>query len=420
MTPPKTTISLEKLLDSLGRSGLLAKSRVQQIAHSCSPNETASSVIDRLVTTGELTRFQGQKLLLGQWAGLILGSYRILSPLGRGGSGVVYLAREQATESKLVRPLLALKVLPRKKANEERVRDRFHREMLIGKYIPAHSHLPRVYDSGEVNGIAYIAMEYVPGRTIKEILADEGPMPHGEAGRIFADIAEGLAAMHAVGVIHRDVKPSNILVTPGGSAKLIDYGFALVLNDDLPRDRALVGGRGYILGSMDYIAPEQAADATDVSARSDLYSLGATLYYALTGCPPFPGGTAIQKINWHRYDSPPPIRSIRPDIPKEFAAVVTKLMAKDPDERYASATHCAEVLKQWATMPVVSSGARLVEDRSELSTDEVLIDEPPDEASEEFVREEPVTLIPKWLPWAIVAGIVFCFLLGYALKRLIN
>lgn len=413
LPPTDSTLRREKFRDSIRRCGLLDPARTEIALASLAAGANTHDVAERLILDGDLTRFQAQKLLAGQWAGLILGKYRILAPLGRGGMGVVYLAKENNSASNLVRPLIALKVLSPKKSSEERVRDRFQREMAIGHFIPPHPHVARVFDTGEANGISFIAMEYAPGRTVKEIVAEDGPMPHGEAARVFAEIADALASIHTVGLIHRDIKPSNIIVTPSGSAKLIDFGFALHFDDELHRDRAILGGRGHILGSMDYIAPEQAADATDVSAVSDLYALGATLYFALSGCPPFPGGTAIQKIRWHRNDAPPPIRSIRPEIPVELAAVVSKLMAKQPEDRYAWGTQLAEVLGHWATLPVLTPQVRIA---TEPSTDDLVVAEPEEPSSES--NPDTTVAIPVWTPLIVAAALAVFFLAGFLVQRL--
>ncbi len=423
-SPPDLGTRLGEFLDTLRRSELLPTGRMDAIARQASPGEEPVQLAMRLVESGDLTRFQADKLLSGL-SGLVIGNYRILSPLGRGGMGVVYLARERQDSSNVVRPLIALKVLPPRKAGVDRVRDRFLREMALGQFIRQHPNVARPLDSGEQNGLLYIAMEYAPGRTVREIVLQDGALSAGDAARIFSEVADGLASLHGVGLIHRDLKPGNIIVTPGGTAKLIDFGFALHLGDELPRDPALVGGKGYILGSMDYIAPEQATDATDVSPRSDLYALGASMYFSLSGCPPFPGGTAIQKIKWHRNDSPPPLRSIRPDVPVELAAVVSKLMAKDPNDRFASAAHVATILKQWAT-PAAPIATVKTSDNHELSTDDLWVDaEAPDDGStlEEMkpsrrTGRKPTVRLPVWLPYILAAVIALMFLMGFLVKRL--
>ncbi len=420
--PPRETF-----LETLRRSELLSPERLESLRQTLKPGLDPKALAHQLVESGDLTRFQADKLLSGL-SGLIIGNYCILSPLGRGGMGVVYLARERRGASGLVRPLIALKVLPPRKAEIDRVRDRFLREMAIGKFIRPHPNVARPFDFGEQNGLLYIAMEYAPGRTVREIVQQDGALSPGDAARIFSEIADGLASLHGVGLIHRDLKPGNIIVTPGGTAKLIDFGFALHLDDELPRDPALVGGRGYILGSMDYIAPEQATDATDVSPRSDLYALGASLYYALSGCPPFPGGTALQKINWHRNDSPPPIRTLSPGLPVDLAAVVSKLMAKDPEERFASAAHVATILKQWATHFENTPTVKMT-DEHEKSTDDLWVEEKDlDDGSTLVVtrprRKRPPETKPLRLPlwWLYVAGAIVLgmFALGFLIRLLMK
>ena len=417
---------LREFLDTLRRSELLPSDRMDEVDRLARPDEDPAGLALRLVESGDLTRFQADKLLSGL-SGLVIGKYRILSPLGRGGMGVVYLARERPGPTNVVRPLIALKVLPPRKAEVDRVRDRFLREMALGEFIRPHPNIARPLDRGEQNGLLYIAMEYAPGRTVREIVQQDGVLAPGDAARIFGEIADGLASLHGVGLIHRDLKPGNIIVTPGGTAKLIDFGFALHLGDELPRDPALVGGKGYILGSMDYIAPEQATDATDVSPRSDLYALGASMYFSLSGCPPFPGGTAIQKIRWHRNDSPPPLRSIRPDVPVELAAVVSKLMAKNPDDRFASAAHVATILKQWAT-PAVPHNTVQTTDNHELSTDDLWVaPDSPDDGSTLVVSKPrqavPVSdrlTLPKWLIYVAAGAIAGMFVLGLLLRLLLR
>ena len=162
-------------------------------------------------------------------------------------------------------------------------------------------------------------------------------MPVATAARIFSDVCAGLALAHMSGLIHRDLKPSNIMVTPEGRGKILDFGLAILMGEALPADPSIVGGQGYILGTMDYIAPEQAVDSTNVGPWSDLYAVGCSLYFALTGAPPFPGGSSKQKINWHKREDPPPVNMLNPTVPTEVAKLVEKLMAKKAEDRPADA-----------------------------------------------------------------------------------
>src|SRR5262249_36605421 len=157
-----------------------------------------------------------------------------------------------------------------------------------------------------------------PGQSLRQAVVKGGPMTVADAVRVASDVATGLAYAHTRGLIHRDLKPSNIMVTPEGRAKILDLGLALLLDEALP-DASIVGGAGYILGTMDYIAPEQAADATNVGPWSDIYALGCSLYFALTGTPPFPGGTSKQKMRWHRTADALPLTEINPMVPAGLA-----------------------------------------------------------------------------------------------------
>lgn len=316
-----------------------------------SARASARSLAEHLIVIGELTHYQTEKLLAGRWRGLVVGEYHILAPLGRGGMGTVYLAKslaKPAVPPYPLFPLVALKVLPPKRAREdERTLLRFRREMELGKHLD-HPNITRTLDAGEQNGLHYIAMEYVPGQSLKQLISSGGPLPVGEAARIFADVAAGLEHAHQKGLIHRDLKPSNIMVTPEGQAKLLDLGLALLVDEALPEDIAIVGGEGYILGTMDYIAPEQSTDATNVGPRSDLYSLGCSIYHAVCGMPPFPGGTSKQKMQWHRTESPPPPHTINPALPPAFSLIVQSCMAKKPADRPTSAAELRDLLLPWA------------------------------------------------------------------------
>jgi len=340
-------------LDTLRRSRLLPTETLDALLEAAPEpaRESARALAEHFIEIGELTHYQTEKLLSGRWRGLVVGEYHILAPLGRGGMGTVYLAKslaKPATPPYPLFPLVALKVLPPKRAREEeKTLLRFRREMELGKHLD-HPNITRTLDAGEQHGVHYIAMEYVPGRSLRQVVTEDGPLAVGEAARLFADVAAGLEHAHERGLIHRDLKPSNIMVTPEGQAKLLDLGLALLVDEALPEDIAIVGGEGYILGTMDYIAPEQTSDATNVGPRSDVYSLGCSIYFAVCGMPPFPGGTAKQKMQWHRSEPAPPPQSINPSVSPAFARIIEQCMAKNPEERPASAERLRALLLPWA------------------------------------------------------------------------
>jgi serine/threonine protein kinase len=338
--------SLDTFLTTLRRSRLFEPGDLDRLIGRLRPT-AAAQFADALVRSSDLTHYQAEKLLQGRWQGLVLGPYSVLAPLGRGGMGtVVYLARDRRmTEALGDSVLLALKLLPDRKAlRDPKVLARFRREMVLGRRVN-HPNVVRTFAAGDLEEVHYLALEFVPGKTVRQVVGQNGPLPFGEAARVFADVAAGLAHAHECGLVHRDVKPGNVMVRPDGRAVLLDLGLALAPGEPLPDDPAIAGGRGYVVGTMDYLAPEQAKDAAHVGPAADLYGLGCSLFYALTGAPPFPAEGVKQKIHRHRHDRPPGVAN----VPPEFARLVRWLMAKTPDKRPASAAQVRELLLPWAT-----------------------------------------------------------------------
>jgi serine/threonine protein kinase len=336
--------SADDFLKAILRSGLLDQAQLEDALRTVPGVDRgdARAIAEHFIRDGHLSRFQANKLLKGASVGLVLGPYQVLAPLGKGGMGTVYLARDGRSGQ-----LVALKVLaPKRARNEARVRARFLREMEMSQRV-SHPHLAWTYEAGQIQGVYYIAMEYIPGKSLYRLIAEGGPLPFPRAARLMAEVAAALEHAHNQGLIHRDLKPSNILVTPHDHAKVLDLGLALI-EGERGTDVRVVGGQGYIVGTMDYIAPEQATDPTKADRRSDVYSLGCTLYFALTGRPPFPGGTSKEKILKHRTEEPEPLLKLRPDLPTGFAELVHKMMAKDPDQRFPSAVAAEEELERWA------------------------------------------------------------------------
>jgi serine/threonine protein kinase len=432
--PPPTQppdLPVTDLVRDLVRSRVVDAARAAHLFEQAPPAKKwqPDHFAEYLVEIGELTRFQADKLLRGHWRGLALGPYRLLCQLGRGGMGVVYLARAaDATNSSLV----ALKVLPPQRAREEpRTLARFLREADIGRRLPIHPHLTRTLGAGECGGVHYLAMEYVPGQTVRELVAEGGPLPVEKAARVFADVAAGLQQAHLAGFVHRDLKPANVIVTPDGRARLLDFGFALDRNEPTPTDPALLGGAGYTMGTMDYLAPEQAADSVAVGPAADLYALGCSLYFAVTGCPPFPGGTPHDKIRWQRTAAPPSARQINHAVPIEFAQLIERLMAKSPQDRPHSVDETAKLLAPWAE-PIRAEPAarattelvRMAEAHGPAAADESLLilnDDPP--ARGAVPIEWPLRL-PAWaLPAAIGAALTAltgAAAFGWLLARLVG
>ena len=348
MTPDAAAPPMADFLRDLAASGVLTADAAAR-ALADAPAELrgdAEALLNHLVAEGTLTHFQAERLARRQTSGLVVGPYTLLTPVGRGGVGVVYLA--SAADGKLV----ALKILPPARVRAEaRSLERFRREFAIGKRAPAHPNLTQTLDAGESHGVHYLALEYVRGLTLRQHVQAHGTLSVGEAARLFAGLADGLHALHEAGVVHRDLKPGNVMLTPDGDAKLLDYGFALIRGEERPADPAILGGPGYTLGTMDYLPPEQSADAATVGPAADLYTLGCSLYFAFTGQVPYPGGTALDKIRKHRTDAIPDIHFENPTVPSEFAQLVAWLMAKRPERRPRSAAEFAGHLRKWADPP---------------------------------------------------------------------
>jgi serine/threonine protein kinase len=270
--------------------------------------------------------------------GLILGDYLLKDRIGRGGMGVVY----RALHLRLGREV-ALKVIVSPWLFSPQVASRFQREMrAVGKL--DHVHLVRATDARQVGQRLLLVMELLDGLDLGRLMARVGPLPVAEACEMTRQVAEGLQHAHDHGVVHRDVKPSNLMLTRGGTIKLLDLGLARLL-EAMPDG---ITPSYMAMGTPDYMPPEQAVDSRAVSPRSDLYSLGCTLYHLLAGRPPFHGsGSPFGKMLGHRQAPIPPLRQRRPELAEGLGSVLDRMLAKDPAARPASAREVAESLQPW-------------------------------------------------------------------------
>jgi serine/threonine-protein kinase len=271
--------------------------------------------------------------------GQALGTFLLEEPIGAGGMGAVFLARDTALD----RPV-ALKILPPEQTADLDVVQRFYQEAKAAARLD-HENIARVYAIGSDRSFHFIAFEYIEGTTLRARVARDGPVPVAEAINYSLQIANALIHAAERGVVHRDIKPSNIIITPHGRAKLVDMGLARRF--ERGGDDGLTQS-GMTLGTFDYISPEQARDPRDVDVRSDLYSLGCTMFHMLTGRPPFPDGTVLQKLLQHQEEPAPDARALNPAIPPELSAVLLKLMAKERERRYQSPEQLARDLLELA------------------------------------------------------------------------
>lgn len=265
--------------------------------------------------------------------------YRVLRKLGEGGMGEVFLA-----EHRLMQRPVALKVIRARCLSHPQAVDRFRREVHSAARLN-HPNIVTAHDAEEAGGIHFLAMEYVDGVPLSEWLAEHGPLPAAEACRYAHDAALGLACAHDKGMVHRDLKPQNLMRTPDGTIKVLDFGLArFACETDACATAAPLTTEGIVMGTPDYMAPEQAQDSRQADIRADIYSLGCVLYELLAGRVPFPAGTPVDKIVKHRTAQPLPLQKLRPDLPPGLVAVVAKMMAKQPDQRYQTPADAAAAL----------------------------------------------------------------------------
>jgi eukaryotic-like serine/threonine-protein kinase len=265
-----------------------------------------------------------------------LSTFLLMEPIGVGGMGAVFLAQDTALE----RPV-ALKILPPEQSADVEVVQRFYQEAKAAASLD-HENIARVFAIGSDQSFHFIAFEYIEGVTLRRRVEQNGPIPVAEAINYSLQICNALIHAAERGVVHRDIKPSNIIITPHGRAKLVDMGLARRFERGGADDGLTQSGM--TLGTFDYISPEQARDPRDVDARSDLYSLGCTIFQMLTGRPPFPDGTFLQKLLQHQEEPAPDVRSSNAEVPAELATIILKLMAKERERRYQSPEQLARDL----------------------------------------------------------------------------
>ncbi|WP_417382241.1 FHA domain-containing serine/threonine-protein kinase [Gimesia sp.] len=336
---------IETFLNLLRESHLLSAEEVRtvieqhELEKAASPKEAAQL----LVTAKVLTRYQGERLLSGRTRGFFIDRYKILEVLGFGGMGSLYLAEDKET-----RAPVALKVLNEKCRNDAGMMTRLKLEAIAGARLK-HPHVVHTISYEEAGAVCYIAMEFVKGISLLElVLLKQKSLPTPQVCDVISQAARGLEVAHQAEIIHRDLKPENLIIDSEGNVKVLDFGLALLKDHpEAEFSLAMIFGHGCV-GTPEYIAPEQSKDGQSADARTDIYSLGGTMYFLLTGKLPFPTGTAAQKIQAHREQTPKSIAEIAPKVPAEVVAIVEKMMAKQPDDRFQSMKEVSAALAPYA------------------------------------------------------------------------
>jgi serine/threonine-protein kinase len=381
--------SSSDLLKFLRDSQLLESAQVDHVTRDLLPQAAEPAALcQQLVRRNWLTPYQEERLLAGEGFELVLGPYRLLEPLGEGGMGQVFKARQRRLNR-----IVAVKVIRQDLlSHDEEALRRFRREARAFAQL-SHPNVLIVYDADQVGDRHFIAMEYVEGTDLSKLIQRHGPLSIVQACDFIRQAALGLQHAHEHGMVHRDIKPSNLFATvpkpprglsgihlrpalppelraekgeepgplPAGTViKILDMGLARMIEfEDRPRSGPSLTREGVLMGTPDYIAPEQALNARAADIRSDLYSLGCTFYYLLAGQPPFPRCTVVEKLMRHQIEQPQPVEELRPEVPAEVVAVLRKLMAKRPEERYQTPAGAAESLLAVSTPGGGPAPARL-------------------------------------------------------------
>lgn len=316
--------------------------------------------------------------------GTRVGQFELLECVGGGGMGRVYRALDTGLDR-----IVALKVLSPEQAADTETLLRFRNEAKSAARLN-HDNIVQVYHIGEDQGLPFIVFEFIEGVHLRSLVEQKGVLSLAEAISYTFQVAEALAHAQSHNIVHRDIKPSNVVITPGGQAKLIDMGLARLQRVE-PQANDLTAS-GVTLGTFDYISPEQARDPRNADSRSDIYSLGCTLFFVLTGRPPFPAGTVLQKLLQHQGDEPPDVREFRPEMPEQVSRLVRKMMAKDPRQRYQD----PHKLMQALALLAEQVGLRPVG---------------PGRTVWVAPAEPTVSLVERHLPWAVPVGVLVAVVL---------
>lgn len=299
----------------------------------------ADELADEFISAGLITKWHSEKLLDKKYKGFFLGKYKLLGHLGTGGMSSVYLG-----EHTLIHRQRAIKVLPRSRVDDSSYLERFKREAQATAALE-HPNIVRAYDADSEGNTHYLVMEYVQGKDLQNVVKESGPLPFDQAADYLIQAADGLHFAHQNSFVHRDVKPGNLLVDTKGQVKILDLGLALMADSKVAS--LTIAHNENVLGTADYLAPEQALNSHEVDARADIYALGCTLYFLLTGHPPFPDGTLAQRIAKHQTQMPARIRDERSDCPVSLENICFKMLQKRADDRYQSMSAVAAALRDW-------------------------------------------------------------------------
>ncbi|HIQ19687.1 MAG TPA: PEGA domain-containing protein [Planctomycetes bacterium] len=344
----------------LVQTGLMSRRDIETFQEGLAPGQRprdAKALAGQLVRAGRLTRYQAAAVYQGKTKALVLGEYVVLDRIGAGGMGQVFRARHRQMDR-----VVAVKVLPPDAMGSAEAIKRFRREMRAAAKL-MHPNIVAAYDAGEHQGIHYLVMEWVDGKDLAQVTKQRGTIPVPEAVGWILQAARGLEYAHQLGVVHRDIKPGNLLLDRQGTVKVLDMGLARMFEGREETAASRLTATGQVMGTIDYMAPEQSEDTHHADARADIYSLGCTLYRLLTGRSPYAADSLVGILLAHRDAPIPSLRAARPEVSAELDAVFQKMLAKRPEDRYQSMAEvitaleaCLSEVEQPAS--AVAQGAR--------------------------------------------------------------
>ena len=342
-----TSLSLDEFTSCITLAGLMTAEQLSSFQSGLSEPVDATELARQLVKKQRLTAYQANTICEGKTDGLVYGDYVILGRIGAGGMGQVFKARHRR-----MKRVVALKILPPEAVSSPNAVERFEREVEAAARL-LHPNIIVAHDAGEANGVHYLVMECVDGSDLSSLVKENGPVSVAKAVDYIKQATTGLAFAHGKGVVHRDIKPANLLLDGEGTVKILDMGLARLEQPTNGNGAAITQAEltqdGSVLGTVDYMSPEQALDTKNADARADIYSLGCTLYYLLTGGPVFVGNTLMARMLAHRETDIPSLAETRPEVPEELDAVFQKMVAKEPEDRYQTG---AELLTDLETIQV--------------------------------------------------------------------
>lgn len=325
------SVPLERFVKQLEDSGIVAPETIKDMLPPKGDSKDADELADNLVHTKKLTKFQVDQIARGNAKSLVLGNYTLLDKIGSGGMGQVFKA-----EHRRMRRIVAMKILQRQRMKDPNLAARFEREVTVAARLN-HPNIVTAFDADHVGGMHVLVMEYVDGGDLWQTVKKNGPLPVDKAVACILQAARGLEAAHAAGILHRDIKPSNLMLDTKGTVKILDLGMASLGADvEASASGEALTEDGALLGTPDFMSPEQALDSRTADARSDIYGLGCTLYFLLTGRLVYPAETRVQTVLAHREQPIPPLRPVVPEVTEPLEAVFRKMVAKRPEDRQES------------------------------------------------------------------------------------